>query len=98
MRALKAQTTVRALSGQDVATQAHPRSHGTSGGTVYHVRGTGDGDSPTSLTKDTRGPQRAGHDPHPSPLPGQGEGNVGKLPGPVFPLLGRGEDVITVRY
>src|SRR4029453_15785499 len=39
---------------QDVTTHAPLRSPWTKARAVCHVRGLGDGDSPTSLTKDTR--------------------------------------------
>jgi predicted nucleic acid-binding protein len=54
MRAHGHRTTVRALGVQNVMTLATLRSLRTQAESVYHVRGLGDGDSPTSSTKDTR--------------------------------------------
>src|SRR5215831_1218312 len=48
------QTTVRAWGVPDVTTHAPLRSLGTKARSVCHVRGLGDGDTPTSPTKDTR--------------------------------------------
>src|SRR5262245_23012973 len=48
------QTTVRAWGVQDVTTHAPLRSLWTTARSVCHVRGLGDGDTPTSPTKDTR--------------------------------------------
>src|SRR6202795_2688094 len=48
------QTTVRALGVQDVTTHAPLRSRRTKAQSVYNVRVLRDGDSPTSLLKDTR--------------------------------------------
>ena len=54
MRAQGHRTTVRALGVHDVTTLATLRSRWTQAESVYHVRVSGNGDSPTSRTKDTR--------------------------------------------
>src|SRR5438105_3321017 len=48
------QTTVRAWGVQDVTTSATLRPQRTKAQSVYHVRVLGDGDAPTSPSKDTR--------------------------------------------